>query len=81
MKMYFVTHSGYDGFDCDLFIEANSAEEAFQVWKDYCDEEDWAYDEDDNVYIFETPEKTGEVQVFTWDHATKVTFDIEGNLA
>ncbi len=79
MKMYFVTHSGYSGFDCDLFIEANSAEEAFETWKKHCDEEDWEYDPSENVVVFVAPEPTGSVQVFKWDHETVLSFNIEGN--
>lgn len=48
MKLYLVRGNEIEEFNTDLFVVAEDTDRAREIWNDYCVENSWARDEDDD---------------------------------
>lgn len=42
--LYYVHHEGEEYHNCDLFVNADTPEQAVDIWREHCRENDWPLD-------------------------------------
>lgn len=45
-QLYLVRADNQDGENADLFVSAETAQEAFAMWRGYCQDQEWEVPED-----------------------------------
>lgn len=66
MKTYFVHHEGEEYFNCDLFVMAESPEQAHGIWKEHCHVNAWQVEKNSHVRVWRVDSAKDTVGAIDW---------------